>query len=100
MGVAFLTGQDGTPDDDAMGTLTAVRATLICAVAAGRRVRAAAVRAQASANDVGAALAAAASEAAARSARTVVFAVRTALLAHDIAHLLLSMTEPEVLRQA
>ena len=51
-----LIGLDGTPDDDAMGKLAAVRAKLQLQEDLAKRMRAATVRAHASANDPDAAL--------------------------------------------
>ena len=67
MNAEFLIGLDGTPDDDAMGKLVAARTEVNLAEEIAKRMRAATVRAQASANDPDAALAAAASEAALRA---------------------------------
>ena len=63
----FLIGLDGTPDDDAMGKLAAVRAKLQLAEEVGKRMRTATVRAQASQGDSAAALQSAAEEAALRA---------------------------------
>ena len=60
----FLIGLDGTPDDDAMGKLAAVRAKLQLQEDPAKRMRAATVRAHASVNDGDAALPAAADAAA------------------------------------
>ena len=63
----FLIGLDGTPDDDAMGKLAAVRAKLQLAEEVGKRMRTATVRVQASQGDSAAALQSAAEEAALRA---------------------------------
>ena len=63
----FLIGLDGSPDDDAIGKLAAVRAKLHLAEEVGKRMRAATVRAQASENDPAAAMQSAAEEAALRA---------------------------------
>ena len=78
MNAEFLIGLDGTPDDDAMGKLAAVRSKLNLAEEIAKRMRAATVRAQASAHDPDEALAAAASEAALRAEhRAVLVDLRT-----------------------
>ena len=63
----FRIGLDGTPDDDAMGKLAAVRAKLQMQEEVAKRIRAAMVRVQTSANDPDAALQSAAEEAALRA---------------------------------
>ena len=60
----FLIGLDGTPDDDAIGKLAAMRAKCNMQEDLAKRLRAATVRAQASADDPDAALPAAADAAA------------------------------------
>ena len=63
----FLIGLDGTPDDDAIGKLAAARAKLNLAEDVAKRLRAATMRAHASAGDPDAAVDAAATEAALRA---------------------------------
>ena len=74
----FLIGLDGTPDDDAMGKLAAMRAKWHLAEEAGKRMRAATVRAHVSRNDPAAALQSGADEAVLRAKhKTVLVDLRT-----------------------